>query len=71
MTPDIRVPAFWSRRVKSSIMNVISLAHWAIVYTRSKCANSPLEKVRLKGKLEQVMNEIKIFDRITGLTGLG
>ena len=29
------------KKVKSSILNVISLAHWAIVYTRSMCANSP------------------------------
>ena len=35
------LPISWPEKVKSSILNVISLAHWAIVYTRAKCANSP------------------------------
>ena len=58
---DITVPASWPGKVKSSILNVISLAHWAIVYTRSRCANSPLERVRLRGKLEWARNEIGLL----------
>ena len=77
MIPDIRVPSSWPRKVKSSILNVISLAHWVIIYTRSMCANSPqgtcpevLPKAgsgtcpltnRLKGKLERARTEINLL----------
>lgn len=59
--PDIATPTSWPEKVRSSILNVISLAHWAIVYTRSMCANSPLERVRLRGKLERARNEISLL----------
>ena len=38
--PDIPLPGSWPKRIKSAILRVISLAHWAIVYTRSMFANS-------------------------------
>ena len=74
---DMPAPFSWSKHIKSSIMNVISLAHWAIVYTRSMCANSPqgtcpevLPKAgsgtcplikKLRGKLERTRNEITLL----------
>jgi len=59
--PEIRMPESWLEKAKSSILNTISLAHYAIICTRSICANSPLEHVRLRGKLERARNEISLL----------
>ena len=55
---DVPLPKQWPKHVRSAIVHVISLAHWAIVYTRSVAADSPLTRVRLKAQLEQATNEI-------------
>ena len=39
------LPESWPKRIKGTVLHIISLAHWSIVYTRSMCANSPLERV--------------------------
>ncbi len=58
MTPsDVSLPGTWPKQVKSAILHVISLAHWALIYSRSWTADSPLQRVRLKCKLDQAENE--------------
>ena len=44
---DIPLPKVWPKQVKSIILNVISLAHWSLIYSRSWAANSPIQRVRL------------------------
>ena len=45
--PDIPVPSGWPKNVKSAILHVISLAHFAIVAARGWAANSINARVRL------------------------
>ena len=58
---DIPVPESWSRIVRKAVLHAASLAHYAIIYTRSMAANSPIERVRLKGKLDRAENEISLL----------
>jgi hypothetical protein len=55
---EVPLPSSWPRRVKSSILQVISLAHLAIIHSRGWAANSVNARVRLQGKLERSRNEI-------------
>ena len=45
--PDIPLPSGWAKNVKSSVLHVISLAHYAIACTRGWAANSINARVRL------------------------
>jgi putative transposase len=55
---DVLLPKNWPANVKSAILQVISLAHMAIIYSRSWAANSVNARVRLQGKLERSENEV-------------
>jgi len=55
---DVLLPANWPSNVKSLILQVISLAHLAIIHSRSWAANSVNSRVRLQGKLERSQNEV-------------
>jgi len=57
----ILMPDGWPKAVKSALLHVISLAHWAVIYSRSWAANSPIERVRLAGRLERAENEIALL----------
>jgi hypothetical protein len=48
--PDIPVLSGWARNVKSAVLHVISLAHYAIVATRGWAANSINARVRPGGE---------------------
>ena len=48
---------FFPKNVRQSILHVISVAHWALIHTRSWAADSPLQRVRLAGLLDQANNE--------------
>ncbi len=51
---DIPLPKSWPENVKSATLHVLSLAHTANTITRSWCANSAIERVRLKEKVSQL-----------------
>ena len=55
---DVPLPKNWPASVKSLILQVISLAHLAIIYSRSWAANSVNARIRLQGKLERSQNEV-------------
>ena len=57
----VLLPEGWPESVKSALLHVISLAHWVIVYSRSWAVNSPIERVRLAGRLERAENEIALL----------
>ena len=50
---DIPLPKAWPKRLKSALLNVISMSHFAVTYSRSWCADSPLKRVQLAGKLDR------------------
>jgi putative transposase len=52
--PNIPLPRDWSCRVKSAILHVISLAQFAMAYTRSWAVNSQVARVRLKAENDQL-----------------
>jgi putative transposase len=54
---SIRVPNEWPDCVKAALVHVASMAHWAIIYTKSWCANSPIARVRMAGQLDQTKQE--------------
>ena len=58
---SIPIPKSWHKRVRSAVIDIISLAHWSIVYTRSMCANSSLAKVRLAGQADRLKNEVALL----------
>lgn len=58
---DIPLPKIWPKRVKSALINVISLAHTAITFSRSWCADSPLIRVRQAGELNRARQEIALL----------
>ncbi|MFZ2655482.1 MAG: hypothetical protein WAX69_11190, partial [Victivallales bacterium] len=58
---EIHIPENWTATVRRGMLHAVSLAHYAMVYTRSMAANSPIERVRLKGKLDRAENEIALL----------
>jgi putative transposase len=59
---EIPLPNVWPKRVMSSFINAVSLAHFAITYSRSWCADSPIRRVQLAGKLDQARQEIALLN---------
>ncbi|MFO7871321.1 MAG: hypothetical protein R6V03_07820, partial [Kiritimatiellia bacterium] len=62
MNPSsISLPFAWPDTVRTAVLHACSLAHYAIVYTRSWCADSRLQRVRLAGRLDRARNEIALL----------
>jgi putative transposase len=64
---EIPIPENWPVIVRRAMIHAVSLAHYAIIYTRSMAANSQIERVRLKGKLDRAENEIALLKEQLGL----
>jgi transposase InsO family protein len=58
---DIPLPQDWPDHVRSAVVHVISLARTALIWTRSWAVNSPIQRVRLAGQLDQAKNEIELL----------
>ncbi|MCZ6793125.1 MAG: DDE-type integrase/transposase/recombinase, partial [Planctomycetota bacterium] len=58
---NVPLPRDWPARVKSAILQVISLANLAIIYSRSWAANSVNARARLQAKLEQSGNDVSLL----------
>jgi transposase InsO family protein len=56
--PMIDLPKDWPRLAKSAIVHAVALAHFVIVHVRGWCANSPLERVRLRAENERLRSEV-------------
>jgi hypothetical protein len=48
-------PKHWARSIQTALIHVMSLAHYALVHTRSWAANSSNVRVRLSAKADQHM----------------
>jgi len=55
------LPATWPRNVKSAILHVISLAHFAIAAARGWAANSFNARVRLSAETDQLRQEVQLL----------
>ena len=58
---DSSLPPAWPQLVRSAMLHVSSLAHWAIIHTRSWAANSPLSRVRAQSKCERSETEVALL----------
>ncbi len=57
----IPLPKGWPRRVCSAVIQVISLAHFSLITTRSWAANSWNARVRLKQENERLRQEVALL----------
>jgi len=55
------LPKGWPERVRSAVLNVISLAHFSIVYTRSWAANNRNARIRLKQRNDRLRQEVALL----------
>jgi hypothetical protein len=59
--PDIPLPSGWAKNVRSAVLHVISLAHYAIVAARGWAANSINARVRLTAESDQLKLETQLL----------
>lgn len=57
----IPLPRGWRGRVRSGMLHVISLAQFALAYTRSWAVNSPVARVRLKAENAQLRQQVALL----------
>jgi hypothetical protein len=57
----LTVPKRWTRSVQNALVNVMSLAHYALLSTRSWAANAANQRVRLSAKTDQLTHEIRLL----------
>ncbi|OGV71373.1 MAG: hypothetical protein A3K19_01420 [Lentisphaerae bacterium RIFOXYB12_FULL_65_16] len=55
--PRIPLPRHWPAHVDAAVQYAAAMAHAAIVYSRSWCVDSPFDRVRLAGRLEQARDD--------------
>ena len=59
--PPIPLPKGWQGYVKSAVVHVISLAHYAIVYARAWAADSINARVRLAAENDRLHEECALL----------
>ncbi len=67
--PVVPVPTGWPKIAKSAIVHAVALAHFVVVHVRGwcfeepqhRCANSPLERVRLRAENERLGSEVAML----------
>jgi len=59
--PRIPLPKGWPGCVKSAVVHVISLAHYAIVYARAWAADSINARVRLAAENDRLLEECALL----------
>ena len=55
------LPKGWPERVRSAVLNAISLAQFSIIYTRSWAANSRNARIRLKQQNDRLRQEVALL----------
>ena len=56
--PDISLPSGWGKNVKAAVLHVISLAQYALTYTRGWAADALNPRARQAAESERVTNEV-------------
>jgi len=60
----ITIPGNWPAVVRRSVLHAASLAHTAIIHSRSWCADSPIARARMAGQLDRAKQEISLLNPI-------
>ena len=60
-TARLAVPKHWTRSIQAALVHVMSLAHYALVQTRSWAANSSHDRARLAAQKDQLDQEIRLL----------
>ena len=56
--PGIPLPAGWSQQTRSAMVHVISLAQFALAYTRGWAVNSQVARMRLKAENDRLSQQV-------------
>jgi hypothetical protein len=59
--PSSAVPKRWTRSVQTALVHVMSLAHYALVHTRSRAVNGRNHRARLAAKCDQLDHEVRLL----------
>ena len=59
--PDIPLPSGWAENVKSAVLHVISLAHFAIVEARGWAANAVNPRARQAAEIDRLTGEVALL----------
>jgi len=59
--PPVPLPAAWPKVTRSGILHALALAHFVVTHVRGWCANSPLERVRLRAENERLRSEVALL----------
>jgi transposase InsO family protein len=59
--PRVALPKEWNRSVQAAMVQVMSLAHYALVYTRSWAANGQSDRARLGAKRDDLETEVALL----------
>ena len=57
----VDLPRSWPQHVKSTMLHVIALAHYAVSYTRSWAADSPIRRLRLKAENDELKQQVALL----------
>ena len=57
----IPLPASWSEHARSAMLHVISLAQFALAYTRGWAVNSQVARVRLKAQNDRLRQQVALL----------
>ena len=55
------LPKGWPKRIRFSVIQAISMAHFSLTFTRSVAANSLNARIRLKAEISRLRQEIAIL----------
>jgi hypothetical protein len=56
--PDLPLPSGWTQNVKSAVLHVISLAQFALSYTRGWAADALNPRARQAAAMDRLTNEV-------------
>jgi len=59
--PGIPLPVSWLQHARSAILHVISLAQFALAYTRGWAVNSQVPRVRLKAENDRLWQQVAML----------
>ena len=60
-SPRVSLPKGWKQHVRSAVLHVVSMAHFAIAYARGWAANSINARVRLAAKTSRLKEEVSLL----------
>ena len=59
--PDLPLPTGWPKNVKSAVLHVISLAQYALTYTRGWAADALNPRARQAAAIDRLTNEFALL----------